>query len=51
METYSQLHALEAVPLGKEPLVHFKQGGRGAPKLVWMFFRKKSRLPLAGIEP
>jgi hypothetical protein len=33
METYSQLYALEAVPLEKEPLVHLEQEGERLPSL------------------
>jgi len=42
---------IRSCTLGERAPSALQTGGRGAPKVVWTFFREKSRLLLAGIGP
>jgi hypothetical protein len=48
MEMHSQLHALEAVPLGKEPLVDLEQEGEGPPS--WSGRSSERKVGCPGLE-
>jgi hypothetical protein len=45
METYSQLHKLEAVPLGKEHPLHLKQEDEGLSSWSGRFSERKVGCP------
>jgi len=50
MEVSDQLHALAALPLGKEPMVPTGQETGWAPEAVWTQWKKKNSQPLWGIK-